>query len=325
MIKNNEILSVEMVSCTTSHTTIYQSNLSHIKKHKKNDNSAANLSDNDCKGIISKSAKKRLRASIGWLILKVAHKIKRGQLKQKVLAKNISFITLTLPSKQVHTDKEIKELCLNQFLIEMRKIWGLKDFVWRAETQKNGNIHFHLLTDKYIPYTDIRARWNRIVDKLGYVKRYTEKTGKTNPPSTEIKAIKKVQNIELYISKYCTKDEGNRPIKGRLWYASESLLNIQTPSTEIDSQLAALIKQFIKDSPDSVYYGERCVILRVSVFKSTVLDSDFIRAMRQSFIESQLFKKVATLFDNKQPELSSKSIVSVGQIDEQFAHMDFPF
>lgn len=325
MIKQNEVLSVEMVSCLPSHTTIYQSNLSSHGKRKKSKESLANLKDNDCKGNISKSAKKRLRASIGWLLLKIQHRMKRGLLKQKALAKSISFITLTLPSKQVHSDKEIKELCLNQFLIELRKVWGVKDFIWRAETQKNGNIHFHLVTDKYIPYADIRTRWNRIIDKIGYVKRYTEKTGKVNPPSTEIKAIKKVNNIELYISKYCSKDEGNRPVKGRLWYASESMLNIKTPTTEIDSQLAAMISRFIRECPEQVYQGEKCVILRVSVFKSNVLDSDFIKTMRRKFIKSQLFKKVANLFTNQDEKKESidKDILPIHST--MCAQIDFPF
>ena len=34
----------------------------------------------------------------------------------------IGFVTLTLPSEQRHTDNEIKKYCLNQLLIELRKL-----------------------------------------------------------------------------------------------------------------------------------------------------------------------------------------------------------
>ena len=73
----------------------------------------------------------------------------------------MAFITLSLSSTQIHSDNEIKEKCLNQFLIEIRKRYRVKNYIWRAEKQKNGNIHFHVVIDKFIAWSELRDRWNQ--------------------------------------------------------------------------------------------------------------------------------------------------------------------
>ena len=69
---------------------------------------------------------------------------------------------------------EIKAKCLNQFLIEIGKYNYISNYVWRAEYQKNGNIHFHILVNHYMCWRELQYRWNRIINKLGYVDRYQE-------------------------------------------------------------------------------------------------------------------------------------------------------
>lgn len=95
-----------------------------------------------------------------------------------------SFITLTLPSKQTHTDKELTEFAINPFLSYCRKMWGVRYYIWKKELQKNGNLHFHLITDRYIRWDKLRETWNRIINRgkvdkcetpFDYVDRYTAK------------------------------------------------------------------------------------------------------------------------------------------------------
>src|SRR5690606_39568338 len=60
----------------------------------------------------------------------------------------LSFITLTLPSPQGSiSDKEIKRGPLRMFIQKMGRRYGMYNYVWKAEKQKNGNIHFHITTD----------------------------------------------------------------------------------------------------------------------------------------------------------------------------------
>ncbi|MGC3977850.1 MAG: hypothetical protein QM751_06190 [Paludibacteraceae bacterium] len=163
---------------------------------------------------------------------------------------NISFITLTLPTSQIKeykksyilwkwTDKDIKRQCLNQFLTEIKKDKGVKLFVWKAEKQINGNIHFHLLVDKRIDYKYINILWNRQLNKLGIIDEYTNKfkdmtfdqycelrksenksieklqkaynngqsTHWKQPPTTQIIGLKSVKNVAGYIAKYISKTD----------------------------------------------------------------------------------------------------------------------
>jgi len=68
-------------------------------------------------------------------------------------------------------------------------------FLWTAELHENGNIHFHALTNKYIPVAYLRKIWSH---------------GRSN-----IKKLNNAEHAARYMVKYMTKDEiaeisGNR-------------------------------------------------------------------------------------------------------------------
>lgn len=191
-------------------------------------------------GMVSDQARRKMSKAIDWLLLIANPNKATASLSGKQFSFKLAFITLTLPSKQVHDDNIIKKECLNQLLIELKKRYKVRHYIWRAEKQVNGNIHFHILIDKFVPWSELRDRWNRITEKLGYVSRYRDeqmsyhakgfrvrkhllptwseekqraaynrgaKTQWNNPNSTDIHSIKKVSNMKKYISKYMAKNE----------------------------------------------------------------------------------------------------------------------
>lgn len=85
-----------------------------------------------------------------------------------------SFITLTMPQSQTCTDIEMKA-ALNLFLSNLRQSCQLENYVWKAELQQNGNIHFHLVIDKYVHHMAIRYYWNKALDSIGQLQDYTTK------------------------------------------------------------------------------------------------------------------------------------------------------
>jgi hypothetical protein len=87
----------------------------------------------------------------------------------------ITFVTLTLPSKQQDTDRVIKNCILYPFIDSIQRLYDVKNYVWKAEKQKNGNVHFHLVIDKYIRHELIRHQWNYHLEKKQYVTKYAEK------------------------------------------------------------------------------------------------------------------------------------------------------
>jgi hypothetical protein len=180
-------------------------------KPAKSKNSLLNLQNNQHHNKLSQKAKSKAKRAVKYLLFS-AHEKKVFNPKYNSSFKfKVGFITLTLPSMQIHTDQEIKSICLNQFLIEARKKWNMSNYVWKAEKQGNGNIHFHILTDVFIPHWELRVTWNRIVEKLGYVTRYNAVHHKKNPNSTDIHSLYKIKNIYDYVTKYMTKnDKRNR-------------------------------------------------------------------------------------------------------------------
>lgn len=76
-----------------------------------------------------------------------------------------TFVTLTLPSTQKHTDIEITKYCVNPMLSYWRKYFGVRHYIWKKELQKNGNLHYHFVTDRYIDALSLRRAWNRVINR----------------------------------------------------------------------------------------------------------------------------------------------------------------
>ena len=233
----------EKISISPFGIAIYN-DYSFLPKRIKDEN--FKMPSNKTGGVLSQSAKKNLKNCVGYLILRTQKRYATARNKFPNISKKIGFITLTLPSIQNHVDTEIKDKCLNQFLVEIRKYYDITEYVWRAEKQYNSNIHFHILVNKFIPHAEIRERWNRIIDKFGYVERYKNKfkdltfrefiqvqpirqkkghrmedrirqyargkeTNWSSPNSTDIHNLKHVDNAARYISKYVSKSVDDNP------------------------------------------------------------------------------------------------------------------
>lgn len=203
------------------------------------------IANNQTNGFISPKAQARLKTKIKYLFwLSGCYKLER---KKVVLqcSNKISFVTLTLCAEQMHTDQYIKSKLLNQFISELKTRYPSMLYIWRAEKQKNGNIHFHFLINKFIKWEIIRKIWNRILKKEGYLERYQNKFKNlwfeeylktipkfsidkiskykiaynkgvqcnwTNPNSIDVVNIKNVKEIFSYISKYLSKNNaGDKP------------------------------------------------------------------------------------------------------------------
>jgi hypothetical protein len=100
----------------------------------------------------------------------------------------LTFVTLTLPSAQLldsageYDDEHAKRHLLRPMIERLKHKFGVKAFIWVSEPQENGNIHFHLLIDKYINNTKnsgkesesqlLTKAWNSILSKHGYIDAY---------------------------------------------------------------------------------------------------------------------------------------------------------
>lgn len=173
---------------------------------------------------ITKQSKSKIKNCFTWLLLISNKKTVYSKKENKKFHFKLSFITLTLPEKQKHHDNYIKAHMLEPFLYWMKKYNYAQSYVWKAEAQKNGNIHFHITTNKFIHWKSIRAKWNKICAKHGYCKVFQDGTNDHGNASTQIKAVLKDKQLAKYMIKYFSKNETDRrPIEGRLWAASTNL------------------------------------------------------------------------------------------------------
>lgn len=196
---------------------------------------------------ISKASKRKMMDSINSMYMLSNPRTINMKNNKQIFNYKMSFITLTLPSKQAHSDTVIKHQALNQFLIELRKNYDIQNYVWKAELQKNDNIHFHLLLDKYVDFQALRRRWNRCINKLGYVDKYQahmqkmsltdyhslrNKNGKasfddsskayakgkacnwSNPNSVDVRSVYGKRQLASYLAKYITKSFNNEAATG---------------------------------------------------------------------------------------------------------------
>lgn len=135
------------------------------------------------------------------------------------------FITLTISSyyKSV-SHKVLQRECLKPLLLWLKRSKGVKSYVWKAEMTKAGTIHYHLVTNKFIEYDQLRDVWNRHLNRLGLLDRQKELYGSKNANSTDIKAARSSKSVRNYVRKYLSKsNEDDQRIDGKVWDCSVNL------------------------------------------------------------------------------------------------------
>lgn len=189
---------------------------------------------------ISAQSRKNIIEKIVWLNQFAKPRTVRTYSGKLIYNFRTSFISLTLPSPQRHPTAEITNECFDRFLTTLRNRLKMKNYVWKLEFQKNGNVHYHLITDTYVDYFFALKHWNNIVDKFGYVSEFAKKMSALsfqeyrnlpdnkgedikvlasryekgrrekwrNPNSVDVKAVRTDGNLRYYLAKYLAKEEG---------------------------------------------------------------------------------------------------------------------
>ncbi len=167
-------------------------------------------------GKLSINAARKIKNAIRWLIASSDWKMTYEKSRKKKVGWKINMCTLTF-HENLQDDNKARKL-LSQWLEMAKYRWELQHYIWKAEPQERGAIHFHLTTGIYIPHTEIKYTWNRLLSKHGL--------NSVEDNSTDIHAIVNVKSHENYLSEYFLnekKHEGRRKIKGRLWGCSHGL------------------------------------------------------------------------------------------------------
>lgn len=200
-----------------------------------------------------------------------AYALKKSKIRNKILnffmlnasKKFCAFYTITFP---FGISDDLAYQLLNTWLTRCRKLQGLRSYLWVAERQKNGTLHFHLITNNYMKIgvvndfmkislrnakkkglltcrDNIINRYNGVdVDNLYYPKK--RRNNKKRHSRTEA-----MGKLSFYLTKYVTK---NDTTSQRLpWHCSRdiSALFISINYTDISQHEIA---HLINDNPDAV-------------------------------------------------------------------------
>ena len=196
-------------------------------------------SHNQPSGIISPRAARRIESALKWLLFFSRSQKVYDRENRRFIKFRLCFVTITLSSTQRHSDQVIKSRLFNQLLTELREQNNMQHYIWRAEKQENGNIHFHLVTNVFLNAAKLRQKWNRIQNKSGYVDAYAARmhaqvhnfadyyrlfssqgtpaqlrrrfiqgqaTAWHNPNSTDIHSVRHVNDRTRYLCKYLCKN-----------------------------------------------------------------------------------------------------------------------
>lgn len=269
-------------------------------------------------GVLSAGAKKKIRAIIYLWLNALYSKKFVSRKNEQWIRYQVTFLTLTLPSMQIHTDKEIKRDMLNRFFIELKRKADVYTYLNVCEKQENKNIHFHVLLEKYVDWKLIRSIWNKILNDNGYIENYRNNqlhfhkdgfklrenlisvwseiaqrkayeygmaTNWNDPNSTDIHALEKVKNIGAYITKYVCKG-----IDIKL----DAKLNEINKNLYTEDEMKSFRKKFHEDLV--LHYKIDGKIWSCSTNLESLKNADFI-------IENELLEVVEAIVNNKKTDV----------------------
>lgn len=158
------------------------------------------------KGQLSKGGKKRLERAIYTLTKATKKRKLYNPVCKAMVSHHLSFLTLTVSDSTTnYTSREVQATCLRPFLDWLVKTHQVKLYIWKAELQKRGQVHYHIIFPNLIPYWEIKNKWNYLQLKAGYLEGYFEKYGSYSPNSVDIHSMYKVKDAAAYLAKYMTK------------------------------------------------------------------------------------------------------------------------
>jgi hypothetical protein len=189
------------------------------------------------KGTFSTGAKKRMSRSIDILIQ--VSKITYGlnQVTGKRQRHFLSYITLTIPSHYNISAQQGYDLMLKHFLQWLRRTKKVNTYIWKAEFQERGQLHYHITTPAWIHYQEIKDKWNNLLRSNHLMEEYIKETGDSNPNSTDIHEVRNITGIAGYLKKEYYKSIQNQQTTGKIWDCSANLKSQKFFSVYFDMKL----------------------------------------------------------------------------------------
>jgi len=176
-------------------------------------------------GVLSASAEKNMVRAFDNLMTAS----RRKQTYNRYLKKNVPFqlamITLTLPTDKKLSSKEMNARLLKRFL-QFIENYSLKHhrkkllYMWKLELQERGQLHWHIILNKWIPYELIAKFWSYLLKDAGLSRDYFMKYGSYHvKPATKVESVKKntASDLRNYMLKRYLKKNADKAVTKRMY------------------------------------------------------------------------------------------------------------
>ena len=213
-------------------------------------------------GFVQPHARKRLRSAIDIFVQRSPVQRIFNPVIQAEQNFRMSFVTLTQPNDILLDASQCYTLLLKEFLRDMRRKYGLKDYIWKFEFQGNGQGHYHLTFNQFFHYAAIQDVWNKKLRNAGQLVGYAKRYGHFKPNSIDVHSMESVYDCEAYLSKELCKGVQNRKVAGGKWWDCSEDLHRKRFSYFIDKETEALLYDGIQNGFGELINLERCKIIR---------------------------------------------------------------
>lgn len=230
---------------------------------------------------ISQATSRRLKKiAMTWLQCIELYNLPRRSFEQL----RMTFITLTYPINM--QDDKTGRKQLNNFIFSLQKKGFMKRYLWKAEAQQSGSLHYHLISDQFIKKDTIRTEWNKVIKS-----QIQQWDNEKEPFGTRIETIKDHNKAFIYILKYITKSSERRTIQGNKWGSSENLKQLEDAEETYYSRIIANNAKHDK----KIEINEYCTVYPLS---KNLLEMDYEEETKAEILKT-LKNNYLTLFNEQ--------------------------
>lgn len=158
-------------------------------------------------GKVTQGVRKRLTKAINLMLMTVKPKYIFNDIGNYWQYHKLSFITLKITAARNISVHEAYESCFCYFLDWFTRTATKNPrplYTWKAELQKDGQVHYHITTPEWINCQALRRKWNEILRKAGFLEDYVKEHGHYNANATDIHQVNDVKNLSAYMIKALT-------------------------------------------------------------------------------------------------------------------------
>lgn len=278
-------------------------------------------------GEMKDGTRKRLTRAVTLMVQASPMRTIWNEVSKCYMMHRLSFITLTVSQKKNISAKQAYPILLKPFLRWMRETKGVKMYVWKAELQRRGQIHYHITFPDFIHYEEINKKWNELQREAGTLNDYVKEHGHYKAPSTDIHKVQNERDMAAYICKELAKTVNAKRLRamhmidsliqageipkeqrakfldeytgqemttdGKIWGCSENLLGAQYFSVPLRSDMLDVINSLVEAKEAREVRGDFWAVVYLQDHAPPELLNDH---------EKQLFSKhMASIIEPQEP------------------------